>query len=106
LSISYRSRFGLDRQFAIIIHLDLLTTISLPRTGPDAKARYTAPTAMAAMAAMPRPPFDRVDCEELLAFGWLVAVLDDDVADSLLVVAVLEDNVLVATKAVAVAWPS
>jgi hypothetical protein len=61
---------------------------------------------MAAMAAMPRPPFDGVDCEELLALGWLVAVLDDDVADSLLVVAVLEDNVLVATKAMAAAWPS
>jgi hypothetical protein len=54
------------------------------------------------MAAMARPPFDGVNCEELLALG-LVA---DDVADSLLVVAVLEDNVLVATKAVAAAWPS
>jgi hypothetical protein len=58
------------------------------------------------MAAMPRSPFDGVDCEELLALGWLVAVLDDDVADSLLVVVVPEDNVLVATKAVAVAWRS
>jgi hypothetical protein len=62
---------------------------------------------MPAMAAMPRPPFDGVDCEELLLLGWLVAVLDDDVvADPLSVVAALEYNVLVATEAVAAAWPS
>ena len=60
---------------------------------------------MPAMAAVPRPPFDRVDCEVLLVLGWLVAVLDDDVVDSL-AVAVPEDNVLVATEAVAAAWPS
>ena len=58
------------------------------------------------MTAVPRPPFDGVDCEELLVLGWLGAVLDDDVVETLLLVVVLEDNVLVATEAVAVAWPS
>jgi hypothetical protein len=58
---------------------------------------------MPAMAAVPRPPFDGVDCGVLLVLGWLVAVLYDDVVDSLLVVGVPEDNVLVA---VAAAWPS
>jgi hypothetical protein len=53
---------------------------------------------MPAMAPVPRPPFDGVDCGVLLVLGWLVAVLDDDVVDSLLVV--------VATEAVAAAWPS
>jgi hypothetical protein len=57
---------------------------------------------MPAMAAMPRP-FGGVDCEVLLVLGWLVAVLYGDVVDSLLVV---EDNALVATEAVAAAWPS
>jgi len=60
---------------------------------------------MPAMAPVPRPPFDGADCEVLLVLGWLVAVLDD-VVDSPLVVVVLEDNVLVATEAVAAAWPS
>jgi hypothetical protein len=53
---------------------------------------------MPAMAAVLRPPFDGVDCGVLLVLGWLVAVLDGDVVDSLLVV--------VATEAVAAAWPS
>jgi hypothetical protein len=61
---------------------------------------------MPAMAAVPRPPFDGVDCEVLLVLGWLVAVVDDVVVYSLLVVVVLEDNVFVATEAVAAAWPS
>jgi hypothetical protein len=58
------------------------------------------------MAAVPRLPFNEVDCEELVVLGWLVAVPDDNVADPLSVVAALEDNVLVATEAVAAAWPS
>jgi hypothetical protein len=61
---------------------------------------------MPAMAPVPRPHFDGVDCEVLLVLGWLVTVLDVGVVGSLLVVVVLEDNVLVATEAVAAAWPS
>jgi hypothetical protein len=67
---------------------------------PAITKRATAPTAMPAMASVPRPPFNR-DCEVLLVLGWLIGVLDDDVVDSVLVVVVLEDNVFAATEAVA-----
>jgi hypothetical protein len=73
---------------------------------PATTKRATAPTAMPAMAPVPSPPIDRVDCEVLLVLGWLTTVFDGDVVYSPLVVVVPEDNVFVAPEVGAAAWPS